>query len=176
MNGLPAPSLRSLLPSALAAWLIYLTTDFLLHAVLLSAWWRATANYWLSPTQLFQFIPFAYVSSALYCAAFSWLLVRLYGPQPSVRRGLLFGTVTGLIFGIVTVLANYSVFSMPISALLVWPLSTTLDSAFEGVAAAWVLGAQHPWRRLGIVLGIAVGLFVLGVILQNVFFPSAANF
>jgi hypothetical protein len=176
VDDLSTPAGRSLLPSATAAWLIYLATDFLLHAVFLSPWWRATADYWLSPTQLFQFIPFAYASFALYCAALNWLLVRLYGPRPSIAQGLKFGASAGLIFGTTVILANYSVFPLPVSALLVWPVTVILESAAVGVVSAWVLSVPYPWRRAGVVFGIAVGLFVLGIIIQNVFFPGAVVF
>lgn len=161
--------MRSLIPSSAAAWLIYLAADFLLHAVVLSGWWRATGDYWRPPNQLFQFIPLAYASFAIYCAALNWLLVQLYGPRPSVGQGLRFGAITGFIFGTMGILANYSVFSMPLLALWVWPLSVIVESAGAGSAAAWVLNAQQPWRRCAAVFGIALGLFVVGVIIQNMF-------
>lgn len=164
--------MRSLLPSTAAAWFIYLAADFLLHAVFLSGWWRATGDYWRPPNQLFQFIPLAYVAFAITCATLNWLLARLYGPRPSLRQGLRLGAVAGVLFGITTTLANYSVFSMPLSVLWVWPLTVIVESAGAGIAAAWVLNAQHPWRRCGAVLGITIGLLVVGIIVQNVFLQN----
>jgi hypothetical protein len=164
--------MRSLLPSTAAAWFIYLAADFLLHAVFLAGWWRATGDYWRPPNQLFQFIPLAYTAFAVYCAALNWLLVRLYGPRPSIRQGLRLGAVAGVIFGTTTTLASYSVFAMPPSALWVWPLAAIIELAGAGIAAAWVLNAPHPWRRCAAVLGIALALFVVGIIIQNLFLQN----
>jgi len=175
MNERSIPSLRSLFAAAVSAWLITLAVDFVLHAAILASWWQTTQDYWLPPMTLFQNIPFAYVSFALYCGSLVWALTRFYGPRLSLRQGLQFGAIAGLVFGTMAILANYSVFPLPISALLVWPLSTTIESAAAGAIAVWTLNAPHPWRRVGVTLGIALGLFVLGVIIQNVLFPGAGS-
>jgi hypothetical protein len=174
MSEQSASTWRSLLASSVAAWLFYLAADFLLHAVFFSPWWRTTEEYWLPPLQLFQFIPFGYASFALYCGALSWLIWRLFGPKPSVSRGLSFGAGAGLFFGVTGILANFSVFRLPTSALLVWPLSAVITSASAGMAAAWVMRASHPWRRTAATLGIAIGLILVGIVIQNLFFPGTA--
>lgn len=175
MSQMGEPSKRFLVAASTAAWLIYLAADFMLHAVLLAAWWRATEAYWLSPLQLFQLIPLAYASFAIYCIVLSWLLIRLFGPRPSVRQGMLFGAVAGLLYGATAILGNFSVISLPVLALVVWPVSTMIESLLAGGASAWVFNASHPWRRVAVILGIALLLLMVGILLQNVFFPSAAK-
>ncbi len=159
------------LSAVIAAWCAYLVLDFLTHSVLLAAWWRATKIYWLPPQELFRSIPFGYASFAIYCAALTWLLLRLYGKHPTLIAGLRFGAGAGLVYGAGSVLATYSVFHMPTSALLVWPASVTVGSTVAGVVAAWVLVADHPWRRVGLVVGTAIILFIMAVVMQNLFFP-----
>jgi hypothetical protein len=168
------PARIRLLPAVVAAWLVCLVCDFLTHGVLLAGWWRATGSYWLPPRDLFRLIPLGYASFAIGCAALAWLLGRIYGGGLSPAGGLRFGAIVGLVSGVGSVLGAYSVFRMPPSALLVWPASITLDLAVAGLTAAWVGVAARPWRRVAAVFGAALILFLLGVVLQNTWFPTPA--
>jgi hypothetical protein len=161
---------QTFLPAVLAGWCVYLLLDFLTHAVFLASWWERTESYWLPPLELFRRIPFGYASFAIYCAALTWLLVRLYGERLNIRRGARFGAVAGLVSGAAGVLATYSAFPMPVEALLVWPVSVVVASTAAGAVAAWVLAAERPWRRLGLIFTAVVILFILGVVIQNLFF------
>lgn len=164
-----------LLPAAVAAWFAYLVFDFLLHAMLLAQWWRATESYWLPPRELVRRIPFGYASFAIYCTVLAWLLRRLYGDHLNLARGLRFGAIAGLVSGAATVIGTYSAFRMPPSALVVWPVSIILDSTTAGGIASWVLVAGRQWRRVGVVVVAAVALFIVGVVIQNIFFPTPAD-
>ena len=112
----PRPAGHTLLPAATGAWCIYLLIDFLTHAVLLAPYWRATESYWLPPRELFRMIPLAYTLFAIYCAALTWLLIRLYGNQPTLAAGLRFGAIAGLFLGASSTLGAYCVARMPSSA------------------------------------------------------------
>ena len=172
-HDVPGPALRELLPAATGAWFTYVVIDFLIHAVFLAPYWRATEGYWLPPRELLRMIPMAYLSSALYCAGSVWLLIRIHGKQPKFATGLRFGAGAGCFLGIVSALGNYSVMRMPVSVLIVWPASGTIESAGAIATAAWVLAAERPWRRVGWVFGATALLFVLGVVIQNLIPGSA---
>ena len=171
----PGMTMAKLLPAVVAGWLAYLVLDFLGHAVLRAPWWRATESYWLPPQELFRRIPFAYASFAIYCAALGWWLGRLQDEPPSLAKGLRFGAIAGLVFGFASVLGTYSALRMPASSLLVWPGSVLLDSTAAGGAIAWVLAAPRRWPRVGIVAGAAVALFIIGVVVQNLFLAAPAS-
>ena len=158
----------------LAGWLAYLVADFWTHAVLLSSWWRATEAHWLPPPELFRRIPYAYVSFGIYTTGALWLTVRLFGPQPSLGRAVGFAAALGLVVGGAGSLANYSVFSVPWSSLLVWPASMAVASAAAVFAAVLVLRSKHPGRRLLGVGAAAIGAVAIAVLLQNTFFPTPA--
>ena len=112
-----------IIAAAVAAWFIYLSIDFLIHAVILTTWWKKTAGYWLSPE-------------------------------------------------VSTILANYAVFAMPSSLLLVWSGSILIESTLACATASWVLDAERSWRRVGLVFGAAVLIFIMSVVLQNLLFPT----
>jgi hypothetical protein len=61
---------------------------------------------------------------------------------------------------------------MPQGALAVWPASVVVESTIAGSVAAWTLVAERPWRRVGWVFGAVVVLFVIGVVIQNLLFPT----
>jgi len=164
-----------LLPAAIAAWIGYVVLDFLLHGVFLASWWRATERYWLPPRELFRLIPLSYAAFAIYCAAVTGLLARLYGARLKLVTGLGFGAVAGVVTGVASVLAVYSVFRVPRLALLVWPISVAVESTIAGAVAAWTLIAGRPWRRAGLVFGVAVIFLILGVVVQNLLLPTPAD-
>jgi len=164
-----------LLSAGVAGWFVYLVIDFLVHAVFLAQWWRATASYWLPPHELFSRLLFGYASFAIYCVVLAWLLMRLFGDSLNLLIGLRFGAIAGLVSGLGSVLGTYSAFRMPPSALVVWPVSILLASTFAGGVMSWVLIAVRPWRRVGIVIVAAVVLFIIGVVVQNIFFPTPVD-
>ncbi|MCL4836998.1 MAG: hypothetical protein KJ058_03400 [Thermoanaerobaculia bacterium] len=164
-----------LVQATAAAWLSYVAVDFVTHAVVLAPWWRATGSFWLPPMQLARRIPFGYLSFVLYAGGLVWLMPRVVGERPRSSRAAAYAAVVGLLVGLVQALANYSVFAMPVSALFVWPLSVTLGSVGGGLAAASVLRAPRPARRLLVVFAVALAIIVVGVVLQNLLFPTPAD-
>jgi hypothetical protein len=174
-NQVPETLRPRLLPAAIAAWLGYLVIDFLMHGVFLAAWWRAAEPYLLPPSELVRMIPLGYASFAIYCGALTWLVARFFGERVSVIAGLRFGAIAGLVFGAASTLGTYSALRMPPTALLVWPAAVVVESAIAGALAAWVLVAARPWRRVGLVLGAGIVLFMAGVVIQNLFFPTPAD-
>jgi hypothetical protein len=165
----------TLAAAAVSAWLVFVVLDFLAHAVLLAAWWRATEAYWLPPMELFARIPMAYGAFAIFVGTMTWLLVRLHGPRPGVAQALRFGGLAGLLAGLGSVLAAYSILPMPVSAIVVWTLSAVVEASGAAGAAAWTLGAPRAGRRVAVVLALALAAFVVGVVLQNLFFPTPAD-
>ncbi len=162
-------------PATGGAFLAILTVDFLLHAVVLSPWWRATGSYWRPPAELFALIPFAYAAYALCAVGLCWLLVALRGERPGLRFAAGVGAAAGAFLGAVSVLASYSVLAMPPGALLVFPLSFAVALGAGGAACALVLSAARPWRRLAVLAAGCLLLCALGVVVQNLVLPTPAD-
>jgi len=146
----------------------YLVLDFTMHAVVLAFWWKATESFWLPPVELAMRIPFAYSAFAIHCLVLCLILVRMPGDVTRVSRGLGLGTLLGVAWGLASGLGVYSIVRAPVSFLAIGPVSTTASSAVAGAAAAWVLGGVRTWRRVGLVVTVGCGVFVVGVLLQNV--------
>jgi hypothetical protein len=159
---------RAITAAAAGATWTYVVLDFLVHAVVLAPWWRATHAFWLSPGQLAGRIPFAYFAFASYCAGLVLLLTLLHGEQPRVGTGLRLGAIAGIAFGVASTFGVYSIVQLPPSFLVVGPASTSVASAGAGGAASWVLSGSRRWRRVGVLLVSGMALFVGGIVVQNV--------
>lgn len=162
--------------AGVAAWWSFLVLDFLTYAVFLASWWRASEAYWLSPVDLFKRIPIGYASFAVYCVALTWLLVALHGNRATLGTAARFGAVAGFVFGLTGALGGYSATRMPGWFLLVGPAVTTVESAAAAAAAAWVMVGERPWRRVGLVVCAGAVMLVAGILIQNVFFPTPADY
>ena len=117
-------------------------------------------------------IPIGYASFAIYCVVLTWLFVRIRGDSRTLVSAVKFGAAAGLVFGAVLILANYSVFRLPVSSLLVWPAFFLIESMCACAVASLVLDSERPWRRVGLAFGVALLLLIIGVVLQNLIFPE----
>jgi hypothetical protein len=160
-------SLTRVALTALAAWVAFLTVDFVSHGMVLSGYWRSTAGYWRPPAELFHLISVGYVSAAIYCSGLCWLFVRFHPATSGVKNGIRLGVVVGLIFSTSSTLGAFSVFRMPFSAVVLWSLVGTLESVAAGAAMAWVLGSAHSVRRTICVFVMALVVVALGIAVQN---------
>ena len=172
MDAATRPAASLVLPATLAAWLIYVAADFWTHAVILAPYWKRNAEYWRPMEELFQLIPVGYASFLVYCFALAWLLARLYPDSLTIKRGLRFGALAGLVTGAFVWLGVYSVFRMPASAIAYWTVCTGAESSLAGGVAAWVFGARKPWRHVAAALGLSLLLLILAVVAQNLFVPD----
>ena len=66
---------QAVVAAAMGASWSYIVLDFLMHAVVLAPWWRATEAFWLPPLELAKRIPFAYGAFVIYCASLTVLLI-----------------------------------------------------------------------------------------------------
>ncbi len=159
---------RAIVTAATGATWTYVVLDFLMHAVVLAPWWRATHAFWLPTAELAGRIPLAYLAFAIHCGSLTGLLTVLHGEKPTVFNGLRLGAFVGIVFGVTSTLGAYSVIRLPASFLLVGPASTAVGSAGAGAAASWVLGGSRRWRRVGVLLASGLALLVVAIVAQNV--------
>ena len=158
---------QAIVPAVVAALWSFVVLDFLVHAVVLASWWRATQAFWLPPLELAKRIPFAYSAFAIYSVGLCLFLKGAHREQLRVLTGLRLGALVGFAFGLMSALGWYSAVRIPASFLVVGPVSTAICSAGAGGAAAWVLGGVRRWRRVGIVVVVGFVVFLLGVVAQN---------
>ena len=154
-------------PATVAAFWIYVVLDFAIHAVVLVSWWRDHGTYSLSLLELAQRIPIGYSSFAIYCTGLCVLLASRQFEPLGVLSGLRIGVVVGIVYGLMFALGVYSITRIPMSFLILGPVSTAICSAGAGGTGAWVLIGVQRWRRVGLIVLGGVILLIIAIILQN---------
>lgn len=167
MRDLGHPRSSQILSAGIAGWFGFLAVDFVAHGVLLASYWKSTAEYWRPSVELFRMVPVGYLSFAIYCGLLVWLLVRLSPAAPDVSMGLRWGTFIGFLYSASSILGTYSVFRMPSSAVVIWTVVGTIESAVAGAAIGWVLSSPHPARRALCVTACFFGAVIAGILFQN---------
>ena len=166
---------QAIMASTLAALWTYMVLDFAMNAVVLASWWRDWATFSLSPVEMARRIPVGYCSFAIYCVGLCVLLATEQWGHVGVYTGIRVGTVLGVAFGVTFALGVYSVARIPASFLVLGPLSTAICSAGAGGAGGWVLSGVRRWRRVFLVVIGGLVVFILAVVVQNVFHIYTAS-
>jgi hypothetical protein len=107
------PNKKRFFLTSFLAWLVFLALDFLAHAVLLNSFWAQDLPAFRSKDDLFQLIPFGYLSFLILTFLFGWLYVRIFETNGNSKKGLAFGTFCGGLLAISIFLGWYSFLNLP---------------------------------------------------------------
>ena len=152
-EGLPAPGLRSDFALVLAAWVLSLGVDFLLHAGVLARLYVREGPFLLPAESAFARIPLGYFTFLVLTISLWWLLNTL--GVGSAARGLRVGLVSGAVLWGAFLVGLFSISTAPGDLLVGWWVGQSLEL---GVAGA-VLGAgRSTASRRSIYLGVAVAV------------------
>ncbi len=142
----------------LAAWLLAIGFDFMLHAGVLAQLYTRSSPFLLEPAEAFRRIPAGYSAFLLLTAALYWLFVRL--DIGNWFDGLRIGLVCGLVIWGAAVLGLYSISTASPELLLGWWVGQGFELALSGS----VIGSSRGGASLkSIWLKVAAAIVVLGV-------------
>jgi hypothetical protein len=154
--------------ATLMAWLLFLTIDFLAHAVLLSSFWAQNLTALRSKDDLFRLIPFGYSSFLILTLLFGWLYSRLFKTDGNAQKGLAFGAICGGSLALAIFLSWYSFLNLPPLFLFLASLVYFVEIMGVGFVFGYLLHPVSVKKRIWIILSfIVLGLF-LGIALQNI--------
>jgi len=125
--------LKKYLLSVLAVFVLWSVLDFVLHGIILSQAYQATAQLWRPMAEMKMGL--MYLSSLLTAAAFVGAYTLLAADK-SVKTGTLYGIMMGLFSGIPMALGSYSY--MPITCY---------------IAVAWFCGSVILMTLAGLCIG-----------------------
>lgn len=128
--------LKKYLLSVVAVFVLWSALDFLIHGVILSQAYQATAWLWRPMAEMK--IGLMHFVTLVIAAVFVGIYVLLVNPK-SVKTGLLYGLLLGLFSGVPMAFGTYSY--MPI----------TMD-----IAAVWFLGAMIEMALAGLCIGAII--------------------
>jgi len=122
--------LKKYLLSVLAVFVLWSVTGFIIHGVILAKAYQATAQLWRPYAEMK--LGLTYLSTFIATATFVGIYMLLVSPK-SIKNGIFYGLLIGLLSGIRMALGTYS--SMPITVTIaaVWFGGTVIEMALAGL-------------------------------------------
>ncbi len=129
----------------LAVFVTWSVLDFIIHGVILSAAYHATAQLWRPMNQMKMSV--LHVVTFIAAIAFVTIYVRLISPKDIFRAleyGVLFGIATGVSMG----LGTYSVMPIPLYMAIVWLVGSIIEMALGGIIVGAIIKEESGLKRL----------------------------
>ncbi len=147
--------------TVVAAWLLSLGFDLLLHGGLLARLYLEPSPFLLPPEEAFRRIPLGYLAFLLLTGALGWLVWRLQvrGAGAGLRLGAGAGAILWAAFGA----GLYSISTAGLPLLAAWWVGQSVELGLAGAVLGAAAGGT-PLRRIWIVVGTAVLLCVAAVV------------
>ncbi|UCE41232.1 MAG: hypothetical protein JSV17_17665 [Candidatus Aminicenantes bacterium] len=149
------------------AWLLFLTIDFLAHAVLLNSFWAQDLPALRSKNELFRLIPFGYLSFLILTLLFGWLYTRVFKTDGNAKKGLAFGAICGGLLALAIFLGWYSFLNLPPLFLFMASLVYFVEIMGVGFVFGYLLHPGSIKKRILAITSFIVFGFLLGIALQN---------
>lgn len=149
------------------AWLLFLTIDFLAHAVLLKSVWAGNLSALKSKEELFRLVPFGYLSFFILTFLIGWLYARLFNANGNAKKGLSFGAIFGGLFALSIFFGWYSFLNLPLLFLFLASFVYFVEIVAVGFTYGYLLHPVSVKKRIWGLAGIVIFGFFLGIILQN---------
>jgi hypothetical protein len=131
--------LKRYLLSVVIVFILWSVLDFVLHGVILSQAYQATAQLWRSMEEMKTGL--MYLSSLLTAAAFVGAYALLAADK-SVKTGTLYGIMMGLFSGIPMALGSYSYMPITCYIALVWFCGSVILMTLAGLCIGAIFKKQ----------------------------------
>ena len=122
---------------------VLLATDFVIHQVLLTRDYAATADLWRDPAEASRYMPWMIIGQLLGAVTFTILYALGFARDNSWKRGLAFGVLMALAWQS-TNLIYYAVQPIPPTLVVKWLVTGLFQGALLGIVAWAIL---RPIRR-----------------------------
>jgi hypothetical protein len=122
--------------AVLAVFVAWSVIDLIIHGVILSSSYAATASLWRPMGEMNMSVMYLSVLiSAVTFALMYSLLVAKKGLATGLTYGLLFGVATGVSMGF----GSYAVMPITFYMAFTWFLGSVIEAAVGGVIVGWVI-------------------------------------
>jgi hypothetical protein len=111
--------------------------DFVIHMVLLSDVYEATASLWRAEEDMNSLMPIMLIGTLVMALFFVLIFGKGYEGK-GIGEGFRFGLYVGLLIGVPMGLGTYSSMPIPFSLALSWMVATLVECVVVGLLAAAV--------------------------------------
>jgi hypothetical protein len=127
-----------------AVWVVWAALDFIIHTVVLSPVYAATAG----PLQPLGDMPMGLMGLNTLLAAACFVALYLLLTRNKKINGALYGMLFGVAAGIALGFGLYAVMPIPGALAVIWTLGFTFKSILAGTVAAVILRPPQPEEDL----------------------------
>lgn len=124
--------------ASVAVFVVLSVFQYLVHGVLLSAWYQEHTTYWRSTEEMMNRMHWMYVGYALFAALFSFTYSRGYEGKPGIGEGLRYGMMVGALIGFPKMFADHTMFIYPGKMIVAWGISTFVVCVMLGILVGLV--------------------------------------
>ena len=150
----------------LLVWFAMIGVDFFLHGGLLAPTYTQESPFLLSAMDSFRRIPLGYLALLVSAGFLVWFFIR--AAVEGWRKGLLTGTIIGLLMGLSLVLGLYSISTASLKFLTGWFISQVLEMGIAGAIIGQGL-VEHSLRGLTFVVIVGFMLLLIAtIVIQNI--------
>jgi hypothetical protein len=122
--------LKKYLLSVVIVFLVWSVIDFVVHGVILASAYQATAAIWRPMAEMK--IGLMYLSTFLATAAFCAIYMLLVNPK-SLKAGVIYGLLVGLLVGVPMAIGTYSVMPITVQIAAGWFGGMLVEMVFGGL-------------------------------------------
>jgi len=128
--------LKKYLLSVLVVFVLWSALDYVIHGVILTQAYQATAALW-RPTAEMK-LGLIYLSTFITAVAFTGIYALLVNPK-SIKNGALYGLLIGILSGAGMSLGSYSVMPITVQMAVVWFLGVVFEMTVAGLCIGAIL-------------------------------------
>lgn len=125
--------------SVVAVFVTWSILDFVIHGLILSGTYEATAHLWRPMEEMNM--PLMYGITLAYVSCFVAIYAHLIHAK-SVLTGFKFGALFGLAAGISMGFGSYSYMPIPLSLAVIWCLGVLVEATVAGVVTGAIMKAR----------------------------------
>lgn len=119
---------------------LFLLMDYVLHSILLSGLYAATASLWRTSEEIRRLVWIIWAVDAAMAFLLVWLLAKGWeAGKPWLGQGFRFGLALGLMFSLPMGFSMYAIMPIPLSLGLGWFAGGLAEIVIASIAAAWVI-------------------------------------
>jgi hypothetical protein len=122
--------------SVIIVFVLWSALGFVMHGVILSKAYEATASLWRPPAEMK--LGLTYLSTLITAAVFVSIYVLLVNPK-SIQNGILYGLLVGLLSGIPMGLGSYSYMPITGQIAVVWLCGSVIQITLAGLCIGAIL-------------------------------------
>jgi hypothetical protein len=127
----------------IVVFILFAVLDFLLHGMLLSGAYKATASVWRPMEEMNSLMWLMYFGTLIHAFFFVFIFTKGYEGK-GIGEGIRYGMYMGLFFGIAMSIGTYA--SMPVTGTIAWAwlLGTLVESVLAGAVVARLYKPPAP--------------------------------